>query len=310
MTILLTLIFFILLLTNDNILIFGALANTDWKEGDELKFEIYQKTVKTEINKELDLKSEEETIYENEELVTIIYVYEDIWEALVNLSYYDGYYGYEQFNFDGMDMARDDLTSRDFLSVHYTYDDNTQDILLTSFRCIFSPRRFIKVDWTTFNNHFKGVFDDNNILDSVTTPSGNEEITVSEFLGSISYSICGKKDIIKARNQFTATRTKWVMTFDLSDILHFYDHDEREFIQLNRCLITTHIEYTPGGILRKYQYRWEYQYETDKEEVEYYSEVTKTLGGVKKIPILFVFITVGFSIVALAIIRIRKKNVC
>ena len=306
----LTPIFFILLFTSTSTLTLAATAARDWAVDDEIVFGIYEKTDVVEINKELGLKGGGEYIYKAEAQFTILSIDESLKEVLINKTYNDGYSRTSNYDYDGMDMAQSVITPYYLLDVNYIYDLETDQVLLRSLDCYLFPWWVIEVDWTEFNNHFKGVFNDTNIIDYIYPPSGTEEITVAEFLNSISYTICGRNNIVNARNQFTATRTKWVMSFDLSGVAHFYDYEKEEYALYNKYKVSSHIEYTASGTLKKYQFIKEYKYETETREVDYYSEITKRLGGVRKLPIPVGFLAVGFSVVAIAIIRIRKKNVC
>jgi len=301
-------IFFILLFTSTSTLTLAATAARDWAVDDEIVFGIYQKIAVTEINKELGLKGGDEFEYKAEAQFTILSIDEGLKEVEINITDNNGYYGSINFDYDGMDMAQSLLTPTYFLDVYYIYDSDTDQVLLRGLDCNIFPWWVIEVDWTEFNNHFKGVFNDTNILDTVSTSSDPEEITVAEFLNSISYTICRRNNIVNARNQFTATRTKWVMSFDLSGVAHFYDYEKEEYALYDTYKVSSHIEYTDGGTLKKYQFIKEYKYETETWKVDYYYEITKTLGGVKKLPIPIGFLAVGFSVVALVIIRIRKKN--
>lgn len=301
-------LYFILLFTSNVPLTLGATVARDWNAGDVIIFGTYKKSVIVTTNKEEGMKGEKNTEEKYENQYTIINIDEDSKIALINCSSSHGNYGTYNFNFDGMDMAQSLLTSVNFFEVHYFYNDATNRVLLSSINFYTSFWKLIEVDWGEFNNHFKGVFNDTNVISTLDTPSGTIETTVSEFLDSISYKICGFRDIENAREYFTATTTKWIMSFDLSGVAYFYDHEQVAYAPYKKYKVAIQIEYTPGGTLKNYQYTHEYIIETETRKIDYYYERIITLGGVNIIPIHTGFIAVCFSVVALAIIRVRKKN--
>ena len=250
--------------------------------------------------------------YNADKTVTILSVDEVEKRILTEVSLPNGGKSTHGETFNGTGIAQYELTTRNFLGVHYTYDTSTNNIYMTSFSCGLIMHKFIEVDWSFFNKEFKGIFGDKNILDTVICSTSIKEITIKEFLSSISYTILGKKDIVDARNQFTNTRTSWTFEFDLKDAIYRFDNEENDYLPYNKYKVTLQFEYTNGGTIRRYQYIREYEYETSKLKREFYHEVNEWFGG-EKLSLIRGFIIIGSSIAVCVVVTIaisiwRKKQ--
>ena len=296
-------------MTSNSLLSSGATTARDWYIDDEVIYGIYDKSEYTEINKDLNLKSGSEFFYKVDYYLKILDIDEDQKDVYVNVSTAFFNFGEIRYPINGSAYSETFLSTDYLLDTRYMYDSVTDAVYLTHFRCeLIYLRWFLDIDWSIFNTYFKSAFDDANVVQTVTTPLGPEEITVSDFLSSISYTICGRSNIVNARKQFTETRTRWVLKFNLANTIYFHDTDEDVFVPFDKYKVTFILDYTDGGTLKKYQTIKEYKVETSHYKINFHSERIYTLGGVKKIPLPIGFFAFGFSVVALVILRGRKKN--
>jgi len=306
-------IFFILLITSNCALTFGAIATRDWYVGDELIFGDYFKYDRTVTDKGTDFASYRGKERKFDIQYTILTIDEVAKQVSVNVTEKGVFVGIYDLNYDGNEYAKNLLITSHFFTTYYTYDSNTDIVFLTQFSCGFWSYKLLEADWSFFNTKFKEIFDDDKVIKTVSTPTGTRQITVAELLDSVSYTICGRSNIINARNQFTPIRTKWTFKFDLAGAIYIYDTLEDEYVTYDKYKITYILDHTQGGTLKKCQYIREYKYETSQSIVEYYLESTQWLGGGEKLLIqlgftIIVFSIIGFSVVAIAIIRGRKKK--
>lgn len=305
-------LFLVIMIASNSTLAIGATATRDWDVNEATVIRTSWERDETIYNKTLDLTHRRYSKNEHDDLITIIAIDEDLEIVVLNITPgHDGIGGVREYPYNGNDLTENSygFTTNNFFATYYVYNSETRNTYLTHFYFNFYLVFFLEVDWSIFNNNFEKILNDGNIVDTVPTSYGEKQITVAEFLGSLSsYTICGKSTLEQARKQFTNIRTKWEFTFDLTGVIYFSDPEENEFTLYDKYIITFYLDYSNGGTLKNHQTIREYRYETENISVEGYTESAISFGsGERILPIPMEFLAVGFSVVAIVIIQIRKK---
>jgi hypothetical protein len=297
------------MIASNSALASGVVTTRDWQVNDSLVFGYYYKNEYTEYNKEVGLLRSSLDEGQTDTRLEILAIDEAQKIVFINRTTSNGYSSVLDYDYNGNAYAKEYLTTDRLFYAFYAYDIETEQYYLTSFSIsVYNIFYFLEADWGVFNEDFKKVFDDDQVIARIPIPV-EHDVTMSEFLESInSYSICGRSSINYARKQFKESRTKWLLEFDLKNTIYIHDNDKDEFLPYSKYKLLFHLEYSEGGTLEKYQFTREYKYETSKKQAEYYQEETFWLGGGNIVPISTEFLLFGFSVVAFIIIRKRKNT--
>ncbi|NPD87721.1 MAG: hypothetical protein HGN29_03300 [Asgard group archaeon] len=164
-----------------------------------------------------------------------------------------GYSGESVKDFDA-DYISNELASSLF-DFYYYWDYNFNRAILTSFSIGlygFLPN-FLEPDWTTFNENFVTIIDENQTIAAIDTGYEIQYIYLSDFLEKVSFLINGKENLIEAKNSFTSDTSKWIFVFEVSEYIldrdYNYDEDIYEYFEYDKYEVKFELEYTKGGIL-------------------------------------------------------------
>jgi len=199
-------------------------ADREWQAGDLFTFtDSFHQII---VNSDLDVGSQSNS--EIEVIDTVTYNVTEI--NLLNGRYYaiitdvggpGGNTGYDFTIDDFVATYLDNINL--FLTVDYEWDYGTNSTKLVAFNAPLAAWPLIEPDWAKLNTAFIDMFNESEIIETVVDPYQPiiHNITLGEFLDSISYTFMGKDNLADAKKQMKSDTTEWSLIFDLTNGYNF-----------------------------------------------------------------------------------------
>jgi hypothetical protein len=315
----------ILMLTKTVILLFLVgnfttthAADREWQAGDLYTFTHTMHQIFTDHDLEFDVYDQGEVLLQDVFTlnVTEINLLSGLYYAIITDTSGVGSNSAYQFEVDDFVSAYlDNINS--FLGVTYEWDYGTNTTKLIGFGLPFFNWFLVDPDWTTLNKAYTDMFNESEIVETVADPYQPiiHNITLGDFLNSISYTIMGQDNLADAKSKMKSDNTEWTMVYDLTNVLNNEVFNGtlgyNEYYPYPNAIFTYEMSYSEGGVLQKALMKMDYSILVDNYQGDVYMKFQFTAGGLEALTGNFAYwMTIpGFLlIVTVARITRRKSN--
>lgn len=223
----------------------------------------------------------------------------------------------------GYDFTIDDFVStyldtiNSFLAIDYEWDYGTNSTKLVGFGFSLITWLLIEPDWVKLNTAYIDMFNETEIVDSVVDPYQPiiHNITLGDFLNSISYTFMGRNNLADAMKQMKSDTTEWSLIFDLTNVIYSdvlngtlgYD----EYYPYPNAIFTYEIGYSKGGVLQRALMEFDYSILIDYYQGDVYMEFLTVFGDLEALTANFAYwMAIPGFLLIVAVVRIanRKSN--
>ncbi|MBK5113531.1 MAG: hypothetical protein KGD59_11220 [Candidatus Heimdallarchaeota archaeon] len=291
-------------------------ADREWQAGDIFTFTDSINTIVTEYDLEYDVHVKTETInqvvgtFNVTEINLLSGRYYAIWTDPSGSGPNSGYDFYVD---DYISTYLDNINS--FLTVDYEWDYGTNSTKFVAFGISLSTWLLIEPDWAKLNTAFIDVFNESEIVETVADPYQPiiYNITLGDFLSSISYTFMGKNNLADAKSRMKSDTTEWSFVFDLSnviceDILNGtlgYD----EYYPSPKAILTYEMSYSKGGVLQRSLLEMDMTSLVDNYQGDIYFEILTTYGDLAALTGDFAYwMAIPGFLLIVAVVRIAKRK--
>lgn len=209
------------------------------------------------------------------------------------------------------------LDTNSFFSIDYEWDYGTNSTIFVDFDVNIGDWLLIEPNWVKLNTAFIDLFNESEIIETVADPylPITHNITLGDFLNSITYTIMGKNKLADAKSKIKADNTAWSFIFDLSNAVNMgvfngtlgYD----EYYPYQEAILTYEMSYSKGGVLERFLYEGRISSVVDNQRGDIFQENIIIFGDLEAMTGNFAYwmIVPGFLLIV-AVVRIanRKSN--
>ncbi|MCE7745069.1 MAG: hypothetical protein GPJ52_08055 [Candidatus Heimdallarchaeota archaeon] len=313
----------ILMLTNIVLvlLFFGNFTKThaadrEWQAGDIFTFTESIHIIATDYDYEFDSQQQAESKIVNaftHNVTEINLLSGRYWAISTDTSGPDGNPGYDFTMDDYVSTYHDNINS--FLSIDYEWDYGTNSTKLVTFGLLMIAWFLIEPDWATLNTAYADMFNETEIVATVADPYQPiiHNITLGDFLNSISYTIMGKDNLADTKKQMKSDTTEWSLTFDLSNVVYNdvfngtlgYD----EYYPFPNAIFTYELSYSKGGVLQRALMKNDFLSVVNDLGASVYLEFLTVFGDLESLTSNFAYwMAIPGFLLIVAVVRIAKRK--
>ncbi|MFW9924046.1 MAG: hypothetical protein ACFFDW_12240 [Candidatus Thorarchaeota archaeon] len=267
----------------------GYGANREWNAGDVYIWGVKMYTSVTEIDEE-ELITEiitEDILTEIKYNITGVDTVAKEFDAIVTSSSGTTFETDQPF---AMDEFTDSLNLASDFAANWAWNYETNHSVMYDFGFEVGYFYLIEPNWLVMNNDLKDYFNTSLVIDTYLNPytSQTHNVTFNDaLLNATRYEIMGVKDIVKAKNKFTESTTKWTFEFDYSNVLHSRQWNSTaghfDYYPYEEYLLILELSYTDGGVLSKIIYENTYKISLFDITYDYLYNFETELGGIKSL---------------------------
>ncbi len=291
-------------------------ADREWQAGDLFTFTdslhqiVIDQDVEVGSESRLEIKLADTVTYNVTEINLLSGRY---WAITTDVGGSSGITGYD-FTIDDYITAYFDNINL-FLTVDYEWDYGTNSTKLVAFSLPLAAWTLVEPDWAKLNTAFVDMFNESEIIETVPDPYQPiiYNITLGNFLNSISYTFMGKDNLVDAKKQMKADTTEWSFIFDLTNIIYLdtfngslgYD----EYYPYPNAVFTYELSYSKGGILQRAYMVMDYSILQDNFREDVYIEFLTIYGDLKALTGNFAYwMAIPGFLLIVAVVRIAKRK--
>jgi len=291
-------------------------ADRDWQAGDIFTFTDSIHTIATDYDYEFDSQQQVESTIVNaftHNVTEINLLSGRYWAISTFTSGPDGNPGYDFTMDDYISTYLDNINT--FLAVDYEWDYGTNSTKLVAFGLPLITWLLIEPDWAAINTAYVDMFNETEIVAAVADPYQPiiHNITLGDFLNSISYTFMGKNNLADAKKQMKSDTTEWSLIFDLSNAIYHdvfngtlgYD----EYYLSPDAIFTYEMSYSKGGVLQRSLMELDFLSNVNDIGTEIYLEFLTVYGDLESLTGNFAYwMTIPAFLLVVAVVRIAKRK--
>lgn len=291
-------------------------ANREWQAGDIFTFTDSFHQIFTDYDLEYDVQfaleflNQDTATFNVTEINLLTGMYYAIWTDTAGSS---GNLGYVFTVDDYVSAYLDNINT--FLGIDYEWDYGTNSTKLVGFGLSLSTWLLIEPDWAKLNTAYIDMFNESEIVDTVPDPYQQiiHNITLGDFLSSISYTFMGKNNLADAKSKMKSDTTEWSLIFDLTNVINTdvlngtlgYD----EYYPYPKAIFTYEMSYSKGGVLQRALMEMDYIVRMDDYQGDVYMEFLTVFGDLEALTGNFAYwMAIPGFLLIVAVVRIAKRK--
>jgi hypothetical protein len=221
--------------------------------------------------------------------------------------------GYDFYVDDYVSTYLDNINT--FLLVDYEWDYGTNSTKLVGFGLPVIAWLLIEPDWAKLNTAYIDMFNETEIVDTVADPYQpiTYNITLGDFLSSISYTFMGKNNLADAKSKMKTDTTEWSLVFDLTNVIYQdvlngtlgYD----EYYPYPKAIFTYEMSYSKGGVLQRALLEMDFSTLVGYAQSDVYLEFLTIYGDLEALTGNFAYwMAIPGFLLIVAVVRIARRK--